>query len=494
MYSYHNKLYQHKSYLVIKQVEQCAKRLHKMQLKHSVQSLINSCSRVTRKRKLEIGSPKQVPNQPILEWILLKVMGGSKLILRLMDMCCKAFLLTAQFLRCGTYVLLNVIMMGILSRLWVLFKRILIYLEVLYDKLLVAINEVSKFQCLPFVKDFSFPVSIRQWLDLPSFKRIQIKLPSLLSRMTGVTFGKPSVLDKLFLEPKTLSLVDDVGVSLDGNKMNYDNAPKFTNQFLDIGVPVQDQRLCKIGSDRLFGFKMKLLQAQSHNFSMEKQKSEGEFSCKRMKCEQPLVQLDEFLKRITAAQSLSVLARELKTIFHWFRQRNLKHESCYLGNRFLRCHKLKMVESLGYCFPEKINFIKTSVCKYLTKRSRRTFQQDKIFKNHLSGTTPQKSKIRRLKLCKIQSRRKKSLLKVKHLRIRLAAKKRNRRLHTIHCFDFDRQAFVKRQNITRDKYTEHIGNIDLNQNLNNVAYLPRLRSPVVPNADDIDHIFSEIGV
>ncbi|XP_051882322.1 nucleolus and neural progenitor protein isoform X2 [Pristis pectinata] len=481
----------------MKQVEQCAKRLHKMQLKHSIQSLINSCSRVIRKRKLESCRPKQVPNQPVLEWMSLKVLGGSKLILRLMDMCSKAFLLTAQFLRYGQYIVLNVIMTGILSRLWVLFKRILIYLDVLYDKLLVAISEVSKIQYLPFVKDFSFPVSLKQWLGLSWIKGIQTKLPSLPSRITGVPLGKPSLLEKLFLEPEALLLADDQSVSLDENKMNYNNVTKITSQFLDIGVPVQDQRLCKIGTDRQFGCKKKFLQTQSHNFSVKKHKSEGEFSCKRVKkSKQLLVPLNEFLERITAAQTLSVLSQELKRIFHWFRQRKLKHESCYLGNQYLKCHKLKMVESLGYSFPKKTSFIKTSVCKYLIRKSQRTFQQDKIFKNRLSRMTLlQKYKIshkRRLKLCKIQSRRKKSLLKAKHLR--LNAKKKSRKLHTIPHFDCDRRASVKRHAITRNMPAEPVGDIGQDQNLKNMPHPSEIGSLHVPNADDIDNIFASIGI
>ncbi|XP_072119570.1 nucleolus and neural progenitor protein [Mobula birostris] len=497
IYTFHNRLHQHKSYLVIKQVEQCVNRLHKMQLKHSLQSLINSCSRAIRKRKLESNCSKQIPNQAVLEWMSLKVLGGSKLILRLMDMCAKAFLLTGQFLRYGRYIVLNVIMTGILSRLWVLFKRILIYLDVLYDKLLVAVNEVSKIQYLPFVKDFTFPVSLRQWLGLSSIKGIQIKMPSFFSQVTGVPLGKPSLLDELFSEPEALLLTDDQSVSLDENKMNYNHVPKIASQFLDIGVPVQDQRLRKIGTDRHFRFKMTFQQAQRHNFAAKNLKSEGELICRRAKkSEQPLIPLTEFLERITAAQTLSVLCRELKTIFLWFRKRKLKHKSCYLGNQYLKCHKLKMVESLGYSFPKKINFIKSSVCKCLIKKPQRTFESDKVFKNHLRGMTLlRKYKIkhkRQLKLRRLQLRRQKSLLRAKHSRMRLNARKRNRKLHTIPHFDCDRQISGKRQGIKTNVAAEFVGDFGQDQKLKNMPYPSG--SPSVTNADDIDDIFASIGV
>ncbi|XP_032878234.1 nucleolus and neural progenitor protein isoform X2 [Amblyraja radiata] len=492
IYTFHNRLYRHKPYLVIKQVEQCAKRFQKMQLKHSIQSLINTCSSVTRKRRMVTNCPKRVPNQPVLEWMSLKVLGGSKLILRLMDMCSKAFLLASQFLRYGRYIILNVVTMGMLSRLWFLFKRILIYLEVLYDKLVVAINKVSKIQPLPFMKDFSFPGSIKQWLGLSSIKGTLDKLPGRLSRKTRVLLEKPSLLDKLFSEEEeeALLLSDDHGIQLDGN---YNNDPKINSRFLDIGVPVQGKRLCKIGTDGQFGFKMKSLQAQSRNF-FTNQNSEGEYSCKRKK-KNERVPLNEFLEKITAAQSFSVLSHELKTIFRWFRQRKLKHERCYFGNLYQKCHKLKMVECLGYSFPKKIKFIKSSVCKYLTKKFQ-TFQRDKIFNYRLSRTTLlRKHKIRNKKQlkCKIQSRRNKSLLK-KYRRTRLTAKKRNRKLHTIPHFDIDEQASVKRQSVTTDMSAEPVGDIGPDQSLKNVPHPPRTESPVMLNVDDIDDIFASIGV
>ncbi|XP_078258891.1 nucleolus and neural progenitor protein [Rhinoraja longicauda] len=496
LYTFHNRLYRHKPYLVIKQVEHCAKRFQKMQLKHSVQSLVNICSSVTRKRRTEISCPKQVPNQPVLEWMSLKVLGASKLILRLMDMCSKAFLLATQFLRYGRYIILNVVTTGMLSRLWVLFKRILLYLEILYDKLVVAINKVSKIQPLPFVKDFSFPGSIRQWLGLSSIKGTLGKLPGDLSRKTRVPLEKPSLLDKLFSEEEALLLSDDQGIQLEGNKINYNNDPQINSRFLDIGVPVQGKKLCKIGADGQFGFKMKFLQAQSPNFSTRNQNSEGEFSCKRKK-KNERVPLNEFLEKITAAQSFSVLSRELKTIFRWFGQRKLKIERCYFGNLYQKCHKLKMVECLGYSFPKKIKFIKSSICKYLTKKFQ-TFQRDKIYNYRLSRTTLlRKHKIRhkrRLKLCKIQSRRKKSLLKAKYQRARLTAKKRSRKLHTIPHFDIDEQASGKRQSVTTDMPAEPVGDIGPDQSLKNVPHPPRTESPVMLNVDDIDNIFASIGV
>ncbi|XP_067842504.1 nucleolus and neural progenitor protein isoform X2 [Heptranchias perlo] len=500
LYVFHNRLRQHKSYLALKQVEQCVKRLHNMQLEGSIQDLIKLCPRMS---KMQNADTKRVPSQPVLEWVSLKVLGGSKLMLRLMDMCSKAFLLTVQYLRCEEFIVLNVVVTGLLSRLWVLFRSILISLDVLYDKLFLLLNEVTKIQHMTSVKQFSFPVSIRQWLGLSYSKVIQMKLPRLSSQISGMSSGMPGLLDKLFSGPEPLLLEDNQDAALEGNKMNNNNIPK-ENQLLDIRRPVQDQRCSGIETGMQLGFEMKSLQAHSHKFSENIQKSVREFNCRRSKKnEQPLPLLAEFMRRISATQTFSVLSRELKTIFLWFRHRRLKHETCYLGNQFLRCHKLRMVEALSYSFPKKIYLIKMAVCRYLTKRSQGTLDQDEMFKNYKSTLTRlQKCKMRHKKQSKLYKkllRRKKSSLNKKLIRVRLDAKKGSKRtLQTTPDFAFDTQAAVKRKCVIGDMPVELVGNIGQYQNLTNTT-LPQgslgAGSAVVPNVDDdIDDIFASIGV
>uniref|UniRef100_UPI00398F444C nucleolus and neural progenitor protein isoform X2 n=1 Tax=Pristiophorus japonicus TaxID=55135 RepID=UPI00398F444C len=498
LYVFHNRLRQHKSYLALKQVEQCVKRLDNMQLEGSIQDLIKLCPRMS---KMQNADTQRVPSQPVLEWVSLRVLGGSKLMLRLMDMCSKAFLLTVQYLRCEEFIVLNVVVTGLLSRLWILFRSILISLDVLYDKLFLLLNEMTQIQHMTYVKEFSFPVSIRQWLGLSYSKVLQMKLPSLSSPMSGMPSEKPGLLDKLFSGPEPLLLEDDQYAALEGTKMNDNIIPK-ENQSRDIGLPVQDQRLCEIETGMQFGFEMKSLQSHSHNCSEIMQKFVREFNFRRSrKNEKPLPLLDEFVRRISATQTFSVLSWELKTIFLWFRHRKLKHESCYLGNQFLRCRKLRMVEALGYSFPKKIYFIKMAVCRYLTKRSQRTLHHDKIFNICKSSVTLlQKYKMRhkrKSKLYKILPRRTKSSLKKIKIRVRLDAKKESKRtLQTTPCFAFDTQAAVT-QCVTGGMPAELVGSIGQYQNLNNMAHPPGSSgagSAVVPNMDDIDDIFASIGV
>ncbi|XP_041055297.1 nucleolus and neural progenitor protein isoform X1 [Carcharodon carcharias] len=497
LYVFHNRLRQHKPYLALKQIEQCVKRLHNMQLEGSIQDLIKLCPSMPKIQNTKI---KHVPSQPVLEWMSLKVMGGSKLMLRLMDMCFKAFLLTTRYLRCEEFIVLNVVVAGLISRLWVLFRSIILSLDSLYDKLFLLLTEVTKIQHMTYLKEFHFPVSIRQWLGLSYSKVIQMKLPSLSSQMSGMPSGKTSLLDNLFLGPEPLLLEDEQYATSEGNKMSDIITPK-TNQIPDIRFPVQDERFCEIETGIQLGFETKSLQAHSQNYSENIQKFVKEFNCRSSKKnKQPLPLLDEFVRRIGATQTFSVLCWELQTIFRWFRHSKLKYETCYLGNQFLRCHRLRMVEALGYSFPKKIYFIKLAICRYLTQRSRGKLHQDKMFKNCKSTVTRlQNCKMRQSKLYKVLPRGKKSSLKKKWTRIRLYAKKGSKRtLQTTPRFAFDTQAAIKRQCIPGNVPAEFVGNSGLYQNLENMTYpLGSLGggSAVLPKVDDdIDDIFASIGV
>ncbi|XP_067890190.1 nucleolus and neural progenitor protein isoform X1 [Heterodontus francisci] len=490
LYVFHNRLRQHKPYLALKQVEQCLKRLHNMQLEGSIQDLIKLCPRMP---KMQNTDTKHVPSQPVLEWTSLKVLGGCKLVLRLMEMCSKAFLLTIRYLHCEEFIVLNVVVTGLLSRLWVLFRSILISLDVLYDKLILLLNEVTKIQHMTYVKEFSFPVSIRQWLGLSYSKVIQMKLPSVSSQMSEMPSGKLGLLDKLFSEPEPL-LLEDKQDAKSGDKMNDNIIPK-ANRILDIGLAVQDQRLGEIETRMQLGFEMKSLRAHSHNCSENIQKFVRKFNCRRSKKNKQPLPLDEFVRRISATQTFSILCWELKTILHWFRRRKLKHETCYLGYQLLRCHRLRMVEALGYSFPRKIHFIKMAVCRYLAKR----FQGTLHHKNCKSTVTHlKKCTMRQSKLYKVLPRRRKSSLKKKWIRVRLDAKKGSKRtLQTTPHFAFDTQTAVKKQGVTGDMPAELVGNSGQYQNLKNMT-VPLVSSgggsAVVQSLDDIDDIFASIGI
>ncbi|XP_021567788.1 nucleolus and neural progenitor protein-like [Carlito syrichta] len=106
----------HKPHLALRQVEQCLKRLRNMNLVGSIQDL----SELFTSNENHPVTPKVcvIPSQPVVELVLMKVLGACKLLLRLLDCCCKAFLLTVKHLGLQEFIILNLVMVGLVSRLW----------------------------------------------------------------------------------------------------------------------------------------------------------------------------------------------------------------------------------------------------------------------------------------------------------------------------------------------------------------------------------------
>ncbi|KFV02835.1 Uncharacterized protein C3orf17, partial [Pterocles gutturalis] len=120
LYVYHSRLLRHRPYLALLQVEQCLKRLWKMNLVGCIETLAGL---IPKKNTSQAHGECLVPSQPMLETVALKVLGGCKLILRLLDCCCKAFLLSVKHLCSEEFILLNTVASGLLSRLWFVYSK-----------------------------------------------------------------------------------------------------------------------------------------------------------------------------------------------------------------------------------------------------------------------------------------------------------------------------------------------------------------------------------
>ncbi|KAB1283452.1 Nucleolus and neural progenitor protein [Camelus dromedarius] len=90
LYSNHNRMGRHKPHLALKQVEQCLKRLKNMNLEGSIQDLSESFS--SNENQPVATRACVIPSQPVVEFVLMKILGACKLLLRLLDCCCKTFL------------------------------------------------------------------------------------------------------------------------------------------------------------------------------------------------------------------------------------------------------------------------------------------------------------------------------------------------------------------------------------------------------------------
>ncbi|NXG80117.1 NEPRO protein, partial [Baryphthengus martii] len=166
LYVYHSRLLRHRSYLAMQQVEQCLKRLWKMNLVGCIETLAEL---IPRKNISRAQVECLVPSQPTLETVALKVLGGCKLILRLLECCCKAFLLSVKHLCSEEFILLNTVALGLLSRLWFVhskYRCVLQSLVSLYGMLSTSLPLVSETQQMPYIKGFTFPSDIGNFLGV----------------------------------------------------------------------------------------------------------------------------------------------------------------------------------------------------------------------------------------------------------------------------------------------------------------------------------------
>ncbi|NXI98202.1 NEPRO protein, partial [Psophia crepitans] len=165
LYVYHSRLLRHRPYLALQQVEQCLKRLWKMNLVGCIETLAGL---IPKKNASQAHAECLVPSQPILETVALKVLGGCKLILRLLDCCCKAFLLSIKHLCSEEFILLNTVASGLLSRLWfvIQYRCVLKSLMSLYGTLSASLHLVSETQQMPYIKGFTFPSDISNFLGV----------------------------------------------------------------------------------------------------------------------------------------------------------------------------------------------------------------------------------------------------------------------------------------------------------------------------------------
>nr|XP_015097470.1 nucleolus and neural progenitor protein isoform X5 [Vicugna pacos] len=171
LYSNHNRMGHHKPHLALKQVEQCLKRLKNMNLEGSIQDLSESFS--SNEKQPVATRACVIPSQPVVEFVLMKILGACKLLLRLLDCCCKTFLLTVKHLGLQEFIILNLVMVGLVSRLWVLYKDVLKRLISLYEPLFGLLQEVSRIQPLPYFKEESSEFDVRAFCKQLKHKTIQ---------------------------------------------------------------------------------------------------------------------------------------------------------------------------------------------------------------------------------------------------------------------------------------------------------------------------------
>ncbi|KAL2805107.1 nucleolus and neural progenitor protein isoform c [Daubentonia madagascariensis] len=307
-----------------------------------------------------------IPSQPVVEFVLMKVLGACKLLIRLLDCCCKAFLLTVKHLGLQEFIILNLVMIALVSRLWVLYKGVLKRLISLYEPLFGLLQEVSRIQPMPYFKDFTFPSDIAEFLGQPYFEVFKGKMPTAF-----VAKGVTKLLNKLFLtneQPPRFSEETLLGISEKPKQMKIN-----VQNNVDLGQPVKNKKVFK---DRSSEFDVRAFCKQlKHKVTQE---TSFEFKCSQSKLKmtkhssQKVIgtpRVKSFVQRLREVESFVQLSEEIQMAVVWCRSKKLKAQAIFLGNKLLKSNRLKHVEAQGNSLPKKLECIKTSICNCLLRGS-----------------------------------------------------------------------------------------------------------------------------
>ncbi|XP_009976159.1 PREDICTED: uncharacterized protein C3orf17 homolog, partial [Tauraco erythrolophus] len=353
LYVYHSRLLRHRSFLALQQVEQCLKRLWKMNLVGCIETLAEL---IPKKNTSQTHAECLVPSQPMLETVALKVLGGCKLILRLLDCCCKAFLLSVQHLCSEEFILMNTVASGLLSRLWIQYRCVLQSLMSLYGTLSTSLHLVSETQQMPYIKGFTFPSDISDFLGV----NISSEVKKQKARM--LTTKKPtSWLKKHF--PTMPEAVSEVGkkrnVATCVSTVKNCSIPRPA----DIGEPVPVTRASR---GKHLGFDVKSLLRPSRPPTQEGTRvASTPFKAKPASRIAKLQHTGPLVQMVQTAASFGELSEALRKAVLWCKGNKLKSAAYFLRNKLLKSNRLHHVEAQGCSLKKKLCCIKTSVRKYL---------------------------------------------------------------------------------------------------------------------------------
>lgn len=300
-----------------------------------------------------------VPSQPILETVALKVLGGCKLILRLLDCCCKAFLLSVKHLCSEEFILLNTVASGLLSRLWIQYRCVLQSLMSLYAMLSTSLHLVSETQQMPYIRGFTFPSDICNFLGVNVSSEMKQQKARMLTTKKTTSWMK-----KFF--PTMPEAVSEVGkkrnsVTCRSAVKNY-SIPCRT----DIGEPVL---VTGARRGKRLGIDVKSLLRPSRPPAQEGISiASTPFKAKSASLSSRIAKLEHagsLVQMVQTATSFGELSEALRKVILWCKGNKFKPEAYFLRSKLLKSNWLHHVEAQGCSLKKKLCCVKTSVCKYL---------------------------------------------------------------------------------------------------------------------------------
>ncbi|XP_062287899.1 nucleolus and neural progenitor protein [Scomber scombrus] len=320
LYILNNSYRGNKTFKGLKQVEQCINRLKNMKFDVALQELIDLCpNRIQRGLSIKAGEC-DVPSQPMLEWLCLKVLGAANLMTCTLNRCSRAFVLTKQQMKWEEFVILNVVITSLLSRLWVIFRGVLASLSTLYQQLLEFLREVACLQPMPFLKDFSLPRDMAQFLG-PSLALL------LTKRLTQNLHAKD-------------------------HKMQQRKNPSFTVKKRQ-AMKVKEDLGVAIERDLVHDADMKPFLKIFRNFSEGKSVPQESHKAEKKQM---------FKKQVREAATFTDMATHLEEMSLWCKSQKMEKEKRLLSFLRLKCQRMKCLEAAGYNVQRKLQTFREETC------------------------------------------------------------------------------------------------------------------------------------
>ncbi|XP_024919914.1 nucleolus and neural progenitor protein isoform X2 [Cynoglossus semilaevis] len=310
-----------KTFKALKQVEQCVNRLKMMKLDAALGDLTLLCPTGTQ-REVSIKTGEcDVPSQPMLEWLCLKVLGAAQLMSCSLDRCSRAFIRSRQQLKLEEFIILNLVITSLLGRLWVIFRGILFSLSSLYQQLLVFLSEVAQSRSMPYLTDFSLPADFSEFLG-PSFESLLKKqLKAVSSDKTHTETEQQRKAAKAKTQLTTRKVKEDLGVSVERDIVHNKDLKPFLEIFKKI--PEAEKR-------------------------------------------------ERFNNQVKETTSFSDMGARLEDVITWCKSQGMQKENVLLSFLRLKCRKMSNLETEGYKVQRKLQIFRRDVLGILSPPAHRT--------------------------------------------------------------------------------------------------------------------------
>ncbi|CAL9690553.1 unnamed protein product [Knipowitschia caucasica] len=314
LYKLNNSYRGNKSYKGLQQVEQCVNRLKNMKLVETLQEFSQLCpSKVQRRMGLASGECN-VPSQPMLEWLCLKVLGAANLMNQTLRRCSRAFLLCNQQMKVEEFLVLNVVETSLISRLWVIFRGVLVSLSALYEETLRLRSEVAKTKPMPFLGGL---------------------LPPNLSE----------ILDPELLHDETCK----------GNVKQHPPKSRPTQRY-------------KIGQKRREDLGVSIERDINDNSDLRSYFNIYETFTNKRKPNCIAAQIKVLKTNVHKSSSFFNIDVHLEKVIQWYKLRKMGKNRCIFNHLRLKCKKMKGLESDGYNVQKKLYRFRREVFKACSGR------------------------------------------------------------------------------------------------------------------------------